>query len=532
MFSLFQLLLKNFKILTRSRTATAAIFFGPIVLVLLLGAAFNTAQLYGLKLATYSPEYNELTDSIVSKLSAQFLITKAASSESCIEGVKVNEWHVCFIFPENFSIKDNNKIDFYVDPTHINLVHTIINLISVKVEERTEEIRVSLIESIMEDAISIEEDLSKSKQTITDLKNSVEGTKNSLESMKEGLSKLDFDLSYDEFKTSELKDILNKIKTENSKIESEAASINESSIRTAIETASEAIKNALSNATSITNQLQDAAASAITKFNEISQAVEKTKQDINTVITKLDAIIAQLDELNNKIETIEGYAKNIRDLSASRIAQPITANINQIIPEKSYLELILPLLIALVLLFGGVFLGSSLIISEKKSKAYFRNFILPTNKGMFVLSTYLTAIIVLMFQVLVLFAILAFVIVPPFSNLLFLSVFLIGSIFILIGMAIGYASRTAETSVLITIVVILFILFFSNLVLPIETIAYLKELALYNPLTIATNTIKSMSLLGLLEIKFHTNVFILLAAYIAALFGLAFGLQEFAKRHV
>lgn len=532
MFSLFQLLLKNFKILSRSKAATAAIFFGPIVLVLLLGAAFNTAQLHGLKLATYSPEYNNLTDSIISKLSAQFLITKTASSESCIEGVKVNEWHVCFIFPENFSIKGNNKIDFYVDPTHINLVQTIINLISVKVEERTEEIRVSLIENIIERAASVEEELSESSQKITTLKNKVTEINNNLQGVTEDFSKLNLELSMSEFEVEEIESLLDKIKSETKDIESEAASINESSIKEEIEASCIEIKKLLTNCSDLLDNLGDAAALAITKLDQASKAVEKAKQEVNTATVKLNEMATQLDELSDGVATMEEHIKKIRSLSASQVAQPITTNINQIIPEKNYLELILPLLIALLLLFGGIFLGSSLIMSEKQSRAYFRNFILPINKGMFIISTYLTAIIVLMFQVLVLFAILTFVITPPFFWALFLAIFLIGSVFILAGMAIGYASRTAETSILITIVVILFVLFFSNIVLPIETIAYLKELALYNPLTIATNTIKSISMLGLLEIKFHTRIFILLASYIAVLFGLSLGLQEFGKRHV
>lgn len=532
MFSLFQLLLKNFKILLRSKTATAAIFFGPILLVLLLGAAFNTAQLHGLELATYSSQYNELTDSVITKLSAQFSITKAASAESCIEGVKVNEWHVCFIFPNDFSVSGDNKIDFYVNPTHINLVQTIINLISVKVEETTGEIRVSLIETIMERANSIEAGLTESDKEIASLKAKVLQVSTSLQSSTQTLSQLDFDLSFEEFNITRLKTSLSTIKSEKSEIEDEAESINESSVRETIQDACHRLNNAVNNATNTASQLEITAAKAVTKLGQASQATAQTKQALSSITSELSQMTTQLVELDKMVGEMTLHAKNIKTLSASQIAQPITTSINQVIPKKSYLELILPLLIALLLLFGGIFLGSSLIISEKKSRAYFRNFILPINKGMFVLSTYLTAIIVLMLQVILLFALLAFVMTPQCSWALFLAIFLIGSIFILLGMVIGYLSRTAETSVLITMIVILFILFFSNLVLPIETIAYLKELAFYNPLTIATNLIKSMSLLGLTDFAYHTDKFITLGAYIAGLFIFSLILQEFGKRHV
>jgi ABC-type transport system involved in multi-copper enzyme maturation permease subunit len=137
----------------------------------------------------------------------------------------------------------------------------------------------------------------------------------------------------------------------------------------------------------------------------------------------------------------------------------------------------------------------------------------------------------MLFQVIVLFAILSFVLKPPFSLAMLLVVLLTSSVFILIGMCIGYVSRTAETSVLITIAVILFMLFFSNLVLPVETISSLRQLAVYNPLTISNEMIKSISLLGL-GLEFFIKPLIVLAGYMAIFFALALLLQESTKRYI
>lgn len=525
MFSLFQLLLKNFKILSRSKTATAAIFFGPIILVLLLGAAFNTAQLHGLKLATYSPEQNNLTEEITNKLSAQFEIIKAASAESCINGVKANEWHVCFVFPSNFSVEGNNTIDFYVNPTNINLVQTIVNLISVKIEEKTEEIRVALVESIMQKAKVIESELNSQNDTIETLQKNIDSINSSIQTIEQKLSSIDLDVSSSQFKVSALNDSLKKIQDANKEI------MAASNLSQNVEHASNEIENEINTSVGLLNDINVTVSSTIDKISKAKSSSDYAKTELAAIKIKIGQMQSELASLETSLAKIKENAGSIRAYSSSQIAQPITTDIHQVTMEKSYLELILPFLIALLLLFGGIFLGSSIIVSEKSSRAYFRNFILPINRGMFVFSTYLTAILTILLQVAVLFVVLAFVIKVPLSWPLFLMIFLLSSVFVLIGMVIGYASKTAETSVLITIVVILFILFFSNLVLPLETISYLKPLALYNPLTMATNSIKGISLLGL-GFEFQKNTIIALVYYFAALLLLALVLQEWSKRHV
>jgi ABC-type multidrug transport system permease subunit len=525
MFSLFQLLLKNFKILFRSKTATAAIFFGPIILVLLLGAAFNTAQLHGLKLAAYSPEQNNLSEEITNKLSSQFEIIKAASEQSCIEGVKSNEWHVCFVFPSNFSVEGNSTVDFYVNPTNINLVQTIVNIISVRVGEKSEEIRVALIESVMQKANAIESELTDHDGTIELLRKNIDSITSSMQAIEQKLASINLDVSSSQSKVTSLNTSLNKIRDANDKI------LDASNVSQEVEDASEDIDKAVNSSITLINELNTSINDTVDKVSKAKASSDYAKTEISAIKIKLGQMQTDLKNLEDSLVKVRENAKDIRAYSSSQIAQPITTDIHQITMEKSYLELILPFLIALLLLFGGVFLGSSIIVSEKSSKAYFRNFILPINRGMFVFSSYLTAIITILFQVGILFAVLAFVIKVPISGPLILMIFLLSSVFVLMGMAIGYASRTAETSVLITIVVILFILFFSNLVLPLETISYLKQVALYNPLTMATDSLKGISLLGL-GFSSQQNTIIALAYYFAALLLLTLVMQEWSKRHV
>ena len=109
--------------------------------------------------------------------------------------------------------------------------------------------------------------------------------------------------------------------------------------------------------------------------------------------------------------------------------------------------------------------------------------------------------------------------------------FIIGSVFVFLGLLIGYFSKTAEISMLISIALVALLLFFSNLILPIEAIAYLREVAIYNPFTIAASMIKENMLLGM-GIEFQTRYLSILFAYLGIAFISSLLAQSMSKRYI
>ena len=59
---LYGIIVKNIRLLLRSKSSSLIVILGPLLLVLLVGAAFNTATVYGIKVSVYSESYNSLTD--------------------------------------------------------------------------------------------------------------------------------------------------------------------------------------------------------------------------------------------------------------------------------------------------------------------------------------------------------------------------------------------------------------------------------------------------------------------------------------
>ncbi len=128
-YSLWAVILKNFKTIFRSKSSVVTILLGPLLVMSLVGLAFNNSSLFGIGLATYSEGYSELSNSIIDQLEEDaYLVTKANSTVDCLSGVKSGEFNACLIFSKDMQISNNfsNSITFYVDQSRINIVNSII----------------------------------------------------------------------------------------------------------------------------------------------------------------------------------------------------------------------------------------------------------------------------------------------------------------------------------------------------------------------------------------------------------------------
>src|SRR3989344_6802632 len=130
---------KNIKLILRSRSSSLIIILGPLLVILLLGVAFNTSSLHGLKVGVYSPSYSDLSNSIVTQLKDdQFDVVKIDNEETCVGDVKNGEVHVCTILPPDLKVESGDRnIIFYADFSRINLVGIVIESVSTKVSAKS-----------------------------------------------------------------------------------------------------------------------------------------------------------------------------------------------------------------------------------------------------------------------------------------------------------------------------------------------------------------------------------------------------------
>jgi ABC-type multidrug transport system permease subunit len=204
--------------------------------------------------------------------------------------------------------------------------------------------------------------------------------------------------------------------------------------------------------------------------------------NIDSMVGSIEAMRSSLDEALQKIEAVKGR-------SAESIVAPITTRIEPVTTQKTHFNSLFPTLLVLIIMVTGVLLSSTLVVVEKKSKAFLRNNFTPTSFLTFNLACYLTALMVLFIQLLLFVSVSVFFFeteVLASILLILLLVFLTATVFILVGMLIGFLFRTEETVTLASITLATILLLFSSAVIPLESLpALLKGIAVFNPFVVA-----------------------------------------------
>ena len=458
---------KNFKILIRSKSSALIIIFGPLLLILLVGTAFNTASIYDIKVGAYSSAYSELSESIIVKLQDdQYKVIKTDSQDKCINGVKSGIYHLCVIFPPNLEVKEGaaNLVEIYVDQSRMNLVYAIKSSITSKVSSRSKEISEGLTGIIVSELEESAKSLEEKKSTLSALRASTGniGSKiNSLVSTSKDITE-SMNTTYDEL--AQLEEL--NIKQQN------VSGSYYKGMKVLIETLKVEIRLLNSSTSAISqnseNLLTDIAAYT-DNIRDIETTTSKIIQDVNAI----------------KVKDVES------------IVSPIKTETKTVTAERTHINYLFPTLIMIVIMFVSLLLSSVTVIREKLSPAYFRNFISPTGSFLFVFGAYLTNILIIVLQIGIVLGVMLFI-EPEMSNTLLnlgAAVLIITSVFILLGMIVGYLFTSEETATVGAISLGTILLFFSNTIIPLETLPiWIKQIVDYNLFVVSDNILRALIL--------------------------------------
>ncbi len=99
---IFSVMQKNIKVLFRSRFTSLMILFGPLIVILLIGYAFNDFGNYKIQVGTFCNNYSDVSQSYVDELSkGNFKMIMYNSELECIEDIKYGAVHTCLVFSDN-----------------------------------------------------------------------------------------------------------------------------------------------------------------------------------------------------------------------------------------------------------------------------------------------------------------------------------------------------------------------------------------------------------------------------------------------
>ena len=499
---------KDTKLILRSRTSSLIVIFGPLLLIFLVGMAFNTSSLYDLKIGTYSEAYSPLTETLITNLQdQQYTTIRTESRNDCLDGVKLGKYHVCAVFPANMAITESveNLITFYVDRSRMNLAYLISSTIFSKVVTESSKLSLDLTSTPPPPLDTTQAELTTKKPLVTGLITRNNEHALTVQTMSNEISSIDLQFNKTDINFTQVFGEFEGVK-----------SLHNSTAETfdGLEKSIKYLKTGVEN--------------LVERFDDVLLLKEESLKDLEGLRGALQTDLQTANDVKITLETLTANIAGLAVKDAETIVSPIKTEIEPVSEKKTHLSTPFPTLLILIIMFVSVLLAATVTIREKLSKAYFRNFITPTNDLLFMLGNYLTNIFLVMIQVSIIVGAAAYFfggeLLPSLLNLSLL-LFLISTTFITLGILVGYLFRSEETATLGAISLGSLMLLFSNTVLPIETLpGYISNTVRYNPFVISEDILKKVIFFGA-----DLNV-VALSAYMLLCFVVIFFVTAFVAR--
>ncbi|MFH0752675.1 MAG: ABC transporter permease [archaeon] len=510
---LWYIFVKDFKLLVRSKVSALVFFLGPLIITLMVCMAFNTSSMYNINIAVYSEAYSPMSESIIANLSSggqgamqDYMIVKVGTLEECTESVKFDDFQVCIEFSPDMvtSNSASNKVKLYVDNSRVNIANQLADYMNTKLDVQSTEVSSGLIRQILDVLDSVNQKVAQQSITINKIS---EANSNGVSSLGSVIGEIgSLDLTLVEYNHSSIKSNLDSLTAQN---------ISVSDLNSSVFGLVNAYTEALA-------KLDNAKSKAI----ELSNSANAVKNSLSEDKARIDSLKSSMDSISSSIGTIQ--VTNIES-----IVQPIRSSIEPLSQTKNYLAYIFSSLAAIIVMFISILMSSTAVIQERKSNAYFRNFISPTSDFLLMFGRYLTLLLIIAVEIALILVIGSFFLmnVPIEAYLLIGGVLLLeATCFIFLGMFLGYLFETGESVTIAAISVSTVSLFLSNVVLPVELMSgVLRAIVMYNPFVITEGVIKKVLLFSP-SMGMFPVLLAILAGYALLFFGLTVIMWALDKR--
>ncbi|MBI4143663.1 ABC transporter permease [Candidatus Woesearchaeota archaeon] len=522
--NLAALIRKNLIVLLRARTSALIVLIGPLLLILLAGMAFDNTNTYAVSVGIYSEKYNELSNAFTQRLTDNRIrVTKFESIDQCASSIRKGDTHLCIQFSKDMTVGKNATMEFYVDHSRINLVWTIINVMTQRVMERNYELSKNLTTILLKAVETAKTESERIKPIVISITTDNELITKETGIMQAELLELNTAFDSEGFKIDELSKKKQIIKQwiEN------AITIGQESLKNAQqfinvayqEQSNEDVKAALAKAVSDlesqktrleeTKKLSDEEFKRITELFEtlikkiretetqvkaFSDAQKTSRKSLEQIKIALQKSLIALAEIQRGMNNIDTEIDKITIKDPGSIAQPIETIIRPVVAEKTYLQYLFPTLILLVIMFTSLILPPTLILLEKKSPALIRNYLTPTKNYTYLLATFLSIYSLLILQILIVLVISGIFfktqVIAGLPETIFV-LLITTALFILLGMLVGYLLNTEETAMLTSTAISVILLSMSDTIIPIETMpTWMIEISKLNPFVTATGLLR------------------------------------------
>ncbi len=553
--SIWLLTKKNIQLLLRSRGSALIVVFAPLLLILVLGLSYDTQGKYAINIGVSAPTFTEDVNAFVAMLQEEqeFKVVKYEGGvEPCVDDIKSGYVHTCIVLPESLAVDSNTakEITFYVDPSRINLVWMVQQSVQSKFDFKSEQISQGLSTDLLTRLNDAKTNIEARKGEISSIKDKNNAASSNTQTAKTSLQGVDLTAPATLYDVTVLTTAGAHIDSSKTILTTALTTLNTSNISSSDKVVLEELllnaSMALNNASmslsgesntsvaalvaTIEGDLNSAKAklsAAAEGISSTSSSLDSTTATLQESITAMDGVLMSLDQLKANLE-----GQKVTD--AATITSPLVTKIEKVSPEGTYLNYLFPALLVLVVMFGSLLLGTTLVMIEKNSPAFLRNYFVPLHKMIFILSTYLTNLILILIQIVVIILI-SLIFLPSSVSVMpgvALILFIAASIFTFIGMIVGYIFSSEETATLGSISLGTLFLTVSGVILPLEGISpMLREIIFYNPFVVAERVIRELFIFNgsLGEVGLDL---LILVGYMVILFLLIVILESVLHKHL
>ncbi len=522
---LLSIINKNIKVVSRNWNYFVVLVLCPIILILASGAMLNSSDVKNLKIG------------IVNEKSTDFKLNIENARDynglsNCLSGISSEAVGACI---QVYEIDNISQMDVYFDNSNE------------RIESYAKQFVLTEISSIQSEAIEqagemVYSELGFLATSINHAKLELEQAHNEIDSLEKDLisykaelasAKKDFDTIY-----YAVKDIQSKLNTYKPQIEQAKTSIKDfkekkdkiknsiNSIRSQLE--SQGQYNLVLQLDSILTEL-DSIENSIDIINTALNNYETASQDLDSIIIRLDEMKILLDrlevDLQKNIERTEETKNRIKSfiteleqgkVQIGQFSQSIgLENIGLSFKNAYEIEddpvlVSFPLLVAIIISFTAIILSNLFISKQINHPSFLRDLISPTKDINFLIANYFVTLFFIVLQIIFLFIVGNFWFnIGVLNNILYTIPLMIfaASIFVFIGMSLGYMIKSQYLSMLLSIFIVIFCFIFSDLLTPsILTSSIIKFFVSINPFALLSNGLMNIMILNK-STSFQSNMF-------------------------
>ena len=515
------LLIASFKGFIRNWKSVLLLIVVPLILISTIFATFNPLGIQktpvGLVLQNESMQLDDINDYVSSFL----IITEYKDLDDCFKELKQYKQYVCFVISKEYAI----VLDVHFDNTRTPIIWEILAQIKGAIDylqkQKSKEIAERFIGDFKKSVgdakelkakitlthSKIDEYIQKIDNAIYNLENSKNNLKSNADFMDSYVNLAKNDKNSIEFQKnrliSETKSTLSTVQyllssipitQENAVIVSQAQS-DLFNINNDLDAYSYDFNNIYSRIGATFNNYDSASSKIdsnlinidfyIKKLHDIKSELEFYKTQLNSADGDVSQLIKQLDILlsldaetlvnpiiirNNPVyipevnkELVDRFSNRFNDLSE---IEKVMAGLNLL-----NLQTIYPLLLLMITLFLSLLVSNFMCLNQINSPANTR---VKLVEGIFLhdfIAIYLSSLVIIIIPIFIVLLLGNFLfLLKVFRNLhlVLLVLFLVVSIFIFFGMTLAYLIKKDSITLLISTFVLVFLLFFSGFMLPIE----------------------------------------------------------------